>query len=102
VIYERSWPNGGIPRCLNRPEIGGICRSERFIETAPNGKSYEVLNLQESRVDNTEQFIIPDGFVFVLGDNRDNSVDSRFSQTGRYRGVGFVPVENIIGIIEEN
>jgi len=71
------------------------------VETAPNGRSYEVLNLYDGRMDNTTPFVIPEGFVFVLGDNRDNAVDSRFPQSGAISGPGFVPLENIIGIIEE-
>ena len=101
VIFEPSGPNGSLPRCQNRPKRGEICRAERFVETAPNGRSYEVLNLKNGRMDNTEPFVIPEGFVFVLGDNRDNAIDSRFPQSGVLHGVGFVPVENIIGIIEE-
>ncbi len=102
IIFEPAGPDNHLPRCQNRPERGGICRAERFTETAPNGRSYEVLNLQETRVDNTEEFIVPEGFVFVLGDHRDNAIDSRFPQGGAFRGVGFVPLENIIGIVEEN
>ena len=102
IPYQRTGPESGLPMCQNRPEIGGICRTERFIETAPNGRSYQVLNVREARSDNTEEYLVPEGFVFVLGDHRDNSIDSRFPQTGSFRGVGFVPLENIIGIIEEN
>ncbi len=102
IIYEPAGPNNRLPRCQNRPERGDICRAERFTETAPNGRSYDVLNLQDTRADNTEQFTIPEGFVFVLGDHRDNSLDSRFPQNGAFPGVGFVPLENIIGIVEED
>jgi len=102
ILYEPMGPDRGIPMCQNRPEIGGICRTERYTEIMPNGKSYDILNVRDSRMDNTEVFNVPVGFVFVLGDHRDNSVDSRFPQSGPFRGVGFVPLENIIGIIEEN
>jgi len=102
ITYQRMGPENGIPMCQNNPQIGGICRVERFTETAPNGRSYDVLNIRDVRVDDTNVFIVPEGFVFVLGDHRDNSIDSRFPQDGAFTGVGFVPLENIIGIIEED
>ena len=41
--------------------------------------------------ENTEEFVVPDGQCFVLGDNRDNSLDSRFGQ------IGFIPLDNVVG-----
>ncbi len=49
----------------------------------------------KGRLDNTEEFIVPEGHYFMMGDNRDNSQDSRVTET-----VGFVPAENIIGRAE--
>lgn len=102
ILYERTGQNAGLPMCQNQPQRGEICRTERFLETAPNGRVYEVLNVKDSRVDNTEAFNILEGFVFALGDHRDNAVDSRFPQTGPHRGFGLISVENIIGIIEDD
>jgi signal peptidase I len=63
-------------------------------ETLPNGVSYDTLDLQPDGVlDNTETFLVPEGEYFVLGDNRDNSLDSRTQ-------LGFVPFENLIGRAE--
>jgi len=62
-----------------------------YRETLPNGISYNTLDLSpSSSADNTREFIVPEGHYFMMGDNRDNSNDSRF-------GVGYVPLENFVG-----
>ncbi|WP_157738645.1 signal peptidase I [Labrenzia sp. VG12] len=67
----------------------------RFRETLPGGRSYETLDVTPQGVrDNTPVYEVPEGHVFVLGDNRDNSIDSRFPR------VGFVPLQNITGVAE--
>jgi signal peptidase I len=65
----------------------------RYRETLPNGVSYPVLDsVDESFGDNTEVYKVPEGHFFMMGDNRDNSTDSRFLSE-----VGFVPFENLVG-----
>ncbi len=75
---------------------GSTHRVPRFRETLPNGVSYETLDISTNGVvDNTREFKVPEGHFFMMGDNRDNSVDSRYQNR-----VGFVPYENFIGRAE--
>ncbi len=84
------------PRCENGPVgLGALCDKSRVIETLPNGRSYPVLNIADQTSDNTLVFTVPEGHYFFVGDNRDNSLDSRFARAAG--GVGFVPYENLIG-----
>ncbi len=64
-----------------------------YAETLPGSdESHLILDLTErGRLDNTDVFVVPEGHVFAMGDNRDNSLDSRTTN------VGFVPIENLIG-----
>ena len=72
-----------------------VCHYPQFRETLPNGKSYNVLDLEQTPQDNTPPVLVPEGTLFLMGDDRDNSMDSRYSQTAG--GVGFVPAANLIG-----
>ena len=77
-------------------EEADVCRYPRFKETLPEGKSYEVLDLFNKPSDDTQPFVVPADHLFLMGDNRDNSEDSRFpAEVGG--GIGFVPVDNVIG-----
>jgi signal peptidase I len=70
----------------------------KYRETLPNGVSYEVLDREpDSFEDNTEVFTVPDGEYFMMGDNRDNSSDSRIAARPGGPGVGYVPFENLVG-----
>ena len=88
---------------VNRDRKGFATASDgynviRFVvyqETLPNGKSYLIQERSDDDLlDNTNVFLVPEGHYFMMGDNRDNSRDSRTTS------VGMVPAENLIGRAE--
>ncbi|MBU2167200.1 MAG: signal peptidase I [Alphaproteobacteria bacterium] len=67
-------------------------------ETLPGGRSYQIQDFGPNySLDNTPVFEVPEGYYFMMGDNRDNSIDSREQSA---MGVGLVPAENLIGKAE--
>ena len=73
-----------------------MCRYPRFVETLPNGRSYAVLDLVLGDADTTGVYQVPAGHLFMMGDNRDRSYDSRFpAAVGA--GIGMVPQANLEG-----
>ncbi len=81
-----------------------VCKYPRFRETLPEGKSYDVLDFGPASAfnawgvdaDNTQPVIVPAGQLFMMGDNRDNSMDSRFPAAAG-GGIGLVPQDNLVG-----
>ena len=95
-IMEPQGSFGNRPRCSNGAVgLGGVCEKQRFIEILPNGVQYTTLNIGKQSLDNTGIFTVPEGEYFFIGDNRDNSTDSRVRQASN--GVGFVKYEDLIG-----
>ena len=73
--------------------FGRLTPVRQYRETLPEGRSYMTLKLQENGyLDNTEVYNVPPGNFFMMGDNRDNSTDSRV-----LTAVGYVPFENLVG-----
>jgi len=68
----------------------------QYTETLPNGVTHRIIEIQgdDGFLDNTSEFVVKPGHFFVLGDNRDNSVDSRDASVGQ------VPFENLVGRAE--
>ncbi len=87
VVREREEDFVGEDPC---GQSGAIARVKRWKETLPNGVSYEALDCVDyGYQDNTREFQVPPGNFFMMGDNRDNSSDSRV--------FGYVPLQNIVG-----
>ncbi len=105
MIDGRLWINGkelslaSDGQGKDEAEDGTITDAPRFVETLPNGVKHPIYKWGwDGPGDNTRLFIVPAGHMFMMGDNRDNSLDSRWSE--EQQGVGFVPVENLVGRAE--
>ena len=92
-LYQRQGPAGRLPQCENR--VGNACLKSRYTETLPDGVSHSILNIRTTSSDDTMNYTVPEAEYFFMGDNRDNSQDSRFGRT--MGGVGTVPFENLVG-----
>lgn len=99
-ITPNSTCDGVVDQAFRTTDAAGVpvCRYPRFRETLPNGRSYDVFDLGNWDNDNTAPVVVPEGHVFLMGDNRDNSQDSRVPV--EQGGLGLLPIENVVGRAE--
>ncbi len=103
VIHRVLYINGNpverkqVADYVEHDPRGGTQLYAQYIETLPNGRSHPIIEYSgnESPADNTPEYVVPEGHYFMMGDNRDNSQDSRFLNV-----VGYVPAENLVGRAE--
>jgi signal peptidase I len=78
------------------PDGDPACMFPAYLETLPGGRTYVVLDqIDDPRIDDMAPVRVPEDHLFLMGDNRDDSLDSRFAPMEG--GIGFVPLENLVG-----
>ncbi|MBQ4874722.1 MAG: signal peptidase I [Rickettsiaceae bacterium H1] len=92
-INDKPVPREKIKDFTETDYLGNTTKTAQYVETLENGLKYKTLDqVPDSITDNTQVYSVPKDHFFVLGDNRDNSFDSRF-----LNDVGFIPKNNLVG-----
>jgi signal peptidase I len=92
-INGQACPRRRIEDYLYQEGNGSVVPVTQYIETLPNGRDHRIIKMTDhGPLDNTQEYVVPTGDYFMMGDNRDNSQDSRVLSA-----VGYVPAENLIG-----
>jgi len=100
-INGKLVPRKRIEDFLVEEYPGQVQSVPQFVETLPNGRTHRILEVSDQGpLDNTPIYKVPPGHFFAMGDNRDNSSDSRVPSRRGGNGVGFVPLENLVGRAE--
>jgi signal peptidase I len=96
-INDQPVKRDPIEPLVLRDGFGNEQRFTQYVETLPNGRKHRIIEISDRvpGTDDTPVYQVPAGHVFAMGDNRDNSQDSRF-----LTHVGYVPVENLVGRAE--
>ena len=97
VVYlnDRPIPRQELAPSTEVSPFGFTHQVQRFLETMPGGRQYVTNDYgPDGEVDNTPVYVVPPHHYFMMGDNRDNSQDSRYPEA---IGVGYVPEENLVG-----
>ena len=108
VLYVNGLPAARKPLgdVIATDESGGSIAEQEYTESLPAGVTHLIAKMGDrGDANNTGEFVVPPGNLFPMGDNRDNSLDSRFGASGPpflpgEQGVAFLPVENLVGRAE--
>jgi len=96
TVFVNEKPITQLPQGQTTIDLGGfMTKADVIREKLPSGRSYVTYSVDSTQpAENTDVFVVPEGHYFFMGDNRDNSLDSRAPEE---IGVGYVPAENLVG-----